>query len=475
MVDHYKLIKKLLQNSKNLDDIIKNKTYDKTDRNNTTLILYLLKHIRFQQGDEKRDSIRIINRLIDAGCDLEIIDNSSEFVLQTLATLNRKKVKINSKYINIIDPNIMNILDKILNKVNINQQDKLGNTALMYAILRNNIYMIKRLITLGCNINLQNINGMTPLMYAINKYSCEMDIIDYLVKEECDLNIQDNNGKTALMHAINNYSSRIYRLLMQKSELDIKDRNGKTALMYVLIKGIDIKQLVDLKCNINISDNNGDTALMYAIKYHRTKAIQILLDEKCKVGKRNKKGETEPYLMIYHSGQYHKMKKHLKHIIKRGIEIDTNDDYNDAILRCNDIEIMRYLILKTNICISIHKNKKAYHQYTGSRNHNKNFELYPLIKKISCMNLRPTDEDIIHHLIGKGAILYNNMIDDICRKRSHRMTDDFEFNREEIYSKLANVSLFFRCVRHIYTNRIKYSTENLLNLNRDIRRYFKLQ
>lgn len=52
------------------------------------------------------------------------------------------------------------------NNHDINLKDNFGNTALHYAVIRNNENLVKDLISLGANPRIKNYLGETPIFYA---------------------------------------------------------------------------------------------------------------------------------------------------------------------------------------------------------------------------------------------------------------------------------------------------------------------
>ena len=88
----------------------------------------------------------------------------------------------------------------LASKVNINDKNKFGKTALMYAASNNRESMVSLLIDKGADINMKrNNNGWTALMDAAmnNKES----IVSLLIDRGADINIKSNSGFTALMDA----------------------------------------------------------------------------------------------------------------------------------------------------------------------------------------------------------------------------------------------------------------------------------
>ena len=84
-------------------------------------------------------------------------------------------------------------------KVDINDKDNCGFSALMYALNKGRTDIAECLRKKGADINTRDYNGWTPLMYA-SKYGY-IDVVKYLIKNikhKADVNIENKEGETAL-------------------------------------------------------------------------------------------------------------------------------------------------------------------------------------------------------------------------------------------------------------------------------------
>ncbi|OUM62167.1 hypothetical protein PIROE2DRAFT_11615 [Piromyces sp. E2] len=115
--------------------------------------------------------------------------------------LKRDKTKIND--INFKKENALIIATKagcidtikilLKNNIYINQQDKLGNTALHYAIQSYNPYTTALLVSSGANLSIKNLEGETPMNF-VNKIKNEIilkDIVNAIQKPFSFINEKD--------------------------------------------------------------------------------------------------------------------------------------------------------------------------------------------------------------------------------------------------------------------------------------------
>ncbi len=116
--------------------------------------------------------------------------------------------------------------------IDLNIQDKEGNTALFYAVESKDDKMVYELLINKkdkIDTNIQNNDGNTALIYAaglgLTKIACML-----LTCSRTNPNIQNNDKQTALHYAVfNDNDDIVYHLLMnKKTKMDLRDSEGKT-------------------------------------------------------------------------------------------------------------------------------------------------------------------------------------------------------------------------------------------------------
>jgi len=140
-----------------------------------------------------------------------------------------------------------------------------GTTPLMWAVQK--MTPTKILIERGVNVNIQNKNGETALMLAVKgglvKTLLFIPVIGHfedaaklLIAKGADINLQETNGKTALMHAAGalNNTGNDYASYTDMAEI-----------------------LIDKGAKIDMEDKDKHTALYWAQRYGRTKTAELLL------------------------------------------------------------------------------------------------------------------------------------------------------------------------------------------------------
>jgi ankyrin repeat protein len=207
------LIELLLQNGADIKNV---KTYngktaldiaeglEKNDINKTIYKLFidtdksrykLIKAVAMGNLDEAQT-------FINEGIPINIKNNNGDNLLQTACfkTINLDMVKL--------------LLKNGVGEF-INNQNKMGATALMYAVYQNNLPLVKLLLENGAmeGINDQDLNGLTALMTAV--LQDDLEIVTLLLEQGADISLRDKFGNTALK--LSKDSTEINTLLKAKA------------------------------------------------------------------------------------------------------------------------------------------------------------------------------------------------------------------------------------------------------------------
>jgi ankyrin repeat protein len=84
---------------------------------------------------------------------------------------------------------------------NIDQEDALCRTALMFAVRETSLTSIRLLLKRGAQINFQTKDGTSALMSACMGDKHDIEVVKELVQAGADVNLKDENGRTALDRA----------------------------------------------------------------------------------------------------------------------------------------------------------------------------------------------------------------------------------------------------------------------------------
>ncbi len=169
--------------------------------------------------------------LIDAKVDLNNQDDDGYTALMQAAAKGNKKI-------------VQMLIDA---KVDLNKRDKKGYTALILAVLRGHKEIVQMLIDAKADLNIKDSMGITALIWAaFAEENKNMDIVQMLINAGADLNNQDDDGYTALMWASSRGNKEIVELLInKKADLNKHDADDNTALSLAIRNGhIEIVKLL---------------------------------------------------------------------------------------------------------------------------------------------------------------------------------------------------------------------------------------
>jgi ankyrin repeat protein len=192
-------------------------------------------------------------RLLDL-MDVNIIDKDKETIIHK----------------GIIAQNIIFVTEalKRINKTTLNYQNKNGYTALIRALLKTNIPLIKEIMKYKPDLTLEDSGGLTAAVFAS---AFKIDLNDLITPEF-----------KSLKTAINNYNLTEVELLLDKlTYINETDSNENTILMYAVAtnNNLEIVKAI-LKKNPDLSIKNLDkkTALDIAKVSKKTDMIKLLED-----------------------------------------------------------------------------------------------------------------------------------------------------------------------------------------------------
>jgi len=150
----------------------------------------------------------------------------------------------------------------------LNFADKSGKNAVMFAALKKDCTMLKKLVAAGANLKIMDNSEKTPLHYAAagNSEECAR----FLLENGADANLQDNFGRDAantLASLGKDENPELFKMLVGKSaDIERRDKDKKTLLIIAAEKGYAdyIKFLISSGVSPLSKDFSGRTALDYA-------------------------------------------------------------------------------------------------------------------------------------------------------------------------------------------------------------------
>jgi len=236
----FKKLNKYLLNNININLDIKDKNYN-----------YLIHYIVIY------NQIEILNILFERNIRIDILDIDGRSILY---------VPIKYNYIEILKL-LLEYNKKLIGISILDIKDKLGNTALHYAVLLNNYNIVNILFKNNADPLLSN-NEDINVIYLALQYNYT-NIIKYFIKNNINVQFVSNNNENILQLAILYQNIEVINLVIDKINNINNQENmyGLTALhQSIVLNNIDIfKQIILNGGNINIQDYHGNTPLIYLI------------------------------------------------------------------------------------------------------------------------------------------------------------------------------------------------------------------
>jgi len=144
-------------------------------------------------------------------------------------------------------------------RIDVNQVDRFGKSALTKACINRQSNVVKKLVRLGANVNKADTEGMTPLMYAASKNGARnVEMITTLCKSGARVDQVDKNGMSAFIWATKfNSPAAICKLFELGADINLTDKQGMSALMHAVELGDKwlVRTLCEHGADVNLTKN----------------------------------------------------------------------------------------------------------------------------------------------------------------------------------------------------------------------------
>ncbi len=216
----------------------------------------------------RKGYLRIVNALIEAGADVNLIDKRDERPLIVASNAYKKE--------NIVK--IISVLLKNGAKPNLFKKDTDGS--LHYAAMFGHFKAVKLLVEYGANVNLHGAYKRTPLIYAAADASSP-EMVKFLLKAKANINAKNEAGENALFELITreNPNIEIAEILIDNGiNLHYKNKNYGTALHWAAFCGRKniIELLLKKAAKVNEKDHSGETAIAKAMSEEKKDIVKLL-------------------------------------------------------------------------------------------------------------------------------------------------------------------------------------------------------
>ncbi|KTD67559.1 Ankyrin repeat protein, partial [Legionella santicrucis] len=193
--------------------------------------------------------------------------------------------------------------DALEQGASINAMNKKGQSALHLATLKADKESLSKLIARGINVNIQDKDGNTALIHALetvlykDKNEVGRDIAQQLIAAQAQVDIKDDDENTPLIIAVQNQDLAMVNYLLEHGAcLETFDGDMKTALFWAAEKGDEaiFDALLKQGAKVNeVSYPEENTPLMAAlINRHFSMAQKILSQTEVAIKQKNRHGKT---------------------------------------------------------------------------------------------------------------------------------------------------------------------------------------
>ncbi len=205
------------------------KTEPKKDRGKTTLMHTVKPEDTKTEPKKDRDKTTLMHTVKPE--DIETKPKSKDSVTPTAPRHTSKVTNIKELINAIWNGDNKKVQSLIKQNIDVDQEDKNKETALMHAACLGETDIIKLLLDVGADVDKTNTEGQTALMMAAARGYTK--IIELLLAKKANVKIADRFGATALMMAAMSGHTKIVELLLNSgADANQKDKAGKTALNY---------------------------------------------------------------------------------------------------------------------------------------------------------------------------------------------------------------------------------------------------
>jgi ankyrin repeat protein len=191
-------------------------------------------------------------------------------------------------------------------RVDVNEAEADGTTALHYAIQRDDAETIDLLIRAGANVKAANRYGIAPLYVAATVGSAP--ILDKLMQAGAPPDTATPDGETALMAASRTGDVGSVKLLISRgARVDAPEGwKGQTALMWAAAENNApaMRVLIEAGADVKARSKAGVfTPLLFAVRAGHVEATRVLLDAGANVNEPLEDG-TSPLVLALINGHY---------------------------------------------------------------------------------------------------------------------------------------------------------------------------
>lgn len=199
-----------------------------------------------------------------------------------------------------IDEDINYLKDLIDSEFDLDNIDRCGKTALLWAVSKNKPESVKMLLEAGSNPNIFSYHDDNPLFISI--YERNLEILNILLQNNnINIHLKNSKGHNALHIAIyNGFFDAIKLLVTSGIDVNIKDNNGNIAILMTYDHDIIMYLLkYSINIDINMKDDDNKNILFHTIQYNYYDIVQEILSRDIDINATNNYENTALITAVY--------------------------------------------------------------------------------------------------------------------------------------------------------------------------------
>lgn len=200
------------------------------------------------------------------------------------------------------------------------------------AVIQSDLDKVKKIVSAGANLEAKDKNGETALFYALDRN--QVNIARFLIQKKADVNVSNIHGRHLIHPAIKNNQYDLIKLMLDHGLKPNFDGSGSTTLTLTANLNPNnfkfIRLFVEQGVNINALDKNHYSALMYLtmIENPNLEIISYMMNKKADVNVKDSSGRSILRLLIEKRSQNLAL---VKLLLKNGADIDSKDKEGQSI------------------------------------------------------------------------------------------------------------------------------------------------
>ena len=292
------------------------------------------------------DNPEVVRIFIDAGADVSVISFARQYtpesIVQLLVDAGAQEYSVGSGderlcrgYENLLSAidafgKIEELVECVIRELgaDVNATDYSGSPVLFWAILDENLEIVRALVDAGADVNATDDEGKPVLYWAILNENPE--IVRVLVDAGADVNATDYQGNPMLYEAIFSKNPEIVRVLVDAgADVNATDDRGTPVLLRAILTENPeiVRVVVDAGADVNATYDRGNPMLYWVILNGNPEFVRVVVDAGADVNATDYQGKPMLYEAIFS-----KNPEIVRVLVDAGADVNATDDRGNPML-----------------------------------------------------------------------------------------------------------------------------------------------